>query len=126
MNENKKAIKGVFGNKKKFKQLAIDVLNDLKIDIDEDATFREFMSQFSKDFDRFASERALKALGVDLECFDIRYCGLVDSDVVQEHIEKTTYRKLDEDIFKLFEFIDAGDVQKSLSHVRTYFCQPKN
>ena len=65
MNENKNAIKGVFGNKKNFKQLVIDVLNDLKVDIDEDATFQEFMSQFSKDFDQFASAYALKALGVD-------------------------------------------------------------
>ena len=113
MNENEKAIKGVFGNKKQFKKLMMDVLDYMEDDFDEDATFSEFISQFFHDFDRFASECALEALGIDLECFYIRHNGEVNRDVVQEIIDGTTYRNLDSDVHQLFEILCTGDTPKA-------------
>ena len=44
---------------------------------------------------------------------------------MQEIIDKTTYRKLDEDVFKLFEFLDAGDVQKAYLMFEHIFANQK-
>jgi hypothetical protein len=110
-NDNKRAIKAVFGSKARLRAIVDDALSKLYDDLDEDSSFEEAVGQFCYDFDSIAAEHVAEAvLEVDLTHYYLRNHRQMESGDVQQVIDKIQFKDRDRCVNQLLGALHKGDL----------------
>lgn len=108
-NDNQKAIKAVFGEKARLREIINQAIEQMEDSMDEDTSFEDALGQFCYDFNTLAAETAAVALGVDLTHYYIRTSSQMELGDMQRIIDEIEFKDFDRLVNKLLAALHKGD-----------------